>query len=354
MLLLALVASSWLDRWVNDPLSVTTLAIALIGGGFALFRFRFVPSERRRETLDAMQKSFAASKPERDRVLPAFPPFLALGRDAVASAVQAAQPRHAGLLADIESWKSVTGTSADEILTNEVKFRSLLWAIREVRSFGDLNMAHVDGEERNRRQEEHETKQAAERLVAKLNDFAQLVELNLFRQKDVLAQLHRGIAPAAKAIEPLIWSRVEGRWGLRVLRLMIRSEHYNDAKRIHRTSDLTWGRRGEGPHRVVIRERLYRDEFGKIVQAPRMSSMSRFERAAYHVGATWAVARGRFGGSRLRHHRRREDELRGWLRFAEAAGLDPLDLEGWDMDRVRRDIEKYRNATQREPALSRA
>lgn len=330
--------ASWLDRWANDPLAVTTLVVAVVGGGFALYRFRFIPSERRRETLHAMQRSFGGSKDARDVVLPTFPPFFALGREAVSEAVEAALPRHADLQGQLRDWPSVVDTAAHEILANEAKFRSLLWAVRAVRGFGKSTA------------EEAELKRAAEQLVTRLNDFTQLVELNLFTQKDALAQLHRAIASACKAVEPLIWSRLEGRWGLRVLRLMLRAEHYNDAKRIHRTSALVWGRRAGLPTRVLIREPLYRDEFGKLVAAPRLAEMSRIQRAIYHLSSTYAVTRRRYGGLRLRRHRRAEDRLRGWLRFADAAGLDPLDLDGWDMRRVEADLEKYWGASNRDRA----
>lgn len=347
MLLAALIAASWLSRWADDPVAVTTVVVAVVGGGFALYRFRFVPSERRRETLDAMQKSFKASADERAAVLPDFPPFLAYGRDAVGAAAEAASPRRADVRAEVEAWRDLVDTASHEILASEAKFRSLLWAVHDIQRYE----AEASADERA-------LVKAAERLVAKLNDFAQLVELNLFPQSDVLSHLHRAIAPACKSVEPLVWARnLDGRWGLRVPRLMLRAEYYNDVKRIHRSSDLMWKRRGEGPSQIVLRSALYRDEFGRPMPSARLSKMSRWKRLTFRLalrlGSTWVAIRHRYGGSRLRQHRRHEDQLVGWLRYAVRARLDPCDLDSWNMQKIKDELETYwRAPPQEEPAHS--
>lgn len=255
---LGLVFASIFGGWLEDPQASATLAIALLGGGFALYRFRFVPRERKRETLEAMQKAYASSQKARASVLPVLPAYLAEGRKAVERAVSEAGVGRSDLKAELERWSDLTDTAAHEIIRSEVKFRSLLWAIGEIRS----TLEQASGEDVTPGVplpgEEAEALAASKRLVNQLNDFAQMVELGLFQQGDALGQFHRSIAAACKAVEPVIWHAnvFGGRWGLRVLRMQLRAEHYNDAKEIHRASNLMW-RRADGSA-VIMRAALYR------------------------------------------------------------------------------------------------
>jgi hypothetical protein len=324
VLLQLLTAGSFFERWWNDPVASTTVFVAIAAGSFGLYRFRFVPRERRRETLDAMQKSYKLSRVSRDEVLPAFPPFLSESRDALLEAVVASGPTRSDLLSALESWPEPISTAAHEIIRDEAKFRVLLLAIANVRRFEDASRA--DDETRA-------LLRAALTLVAQLNDFAQLVELDLFSQGDVLGQLHRSLASACKAVEPLIWARnLDGRWGLRVLRLLVRAEHYNDVRRIHRTSSLVWRRspQATGTARVVIRPSWYRDDYGKLLRNPGRDGGSRTARVFSDLDGTWAGVRQKYGGRRLTQHRRYEGVLVGRLRYAVDARLDPLDMS-WDM-----------------------
>ena len=124
----AMIVASFFGRWWHDPVATSTVFTALVAGGFALYRFRFVPSERRRETLDAMQKSYALSGPNRGLVLTGFPPFLVDSRDVLYASVATSRPTRSDLLDELEVWRDPTNTAAHEIVASEAKFRSL-WAL---------------------------------------------------------------------------------------------------------------------------------------------------------------------------------------------------------------------------------
>jgi hypothetical protein len=321
-----LPAGSFAYDWLNDPQAVTMLVIAVVGGGFALYRFRFVPRERRRETLKAMQDAYGGSAKERGAILRSLPPFFLMGKSAVKEAVEVSAPAHSGLLAEILSWEELTSTAAHEIRDSEAKFRSLLWVVYELAPLlEDLDSA-TDTDEILIGEEI----ELGRVLVNKLNNFAQMVELNLFPQDDVLGQLHRSIAPACKAVEPLIWSQnaLGSRWGLRVLRLLCRAENFNDVRQIHRTSRLAWRRPDE--REVLIQAALYQSDFGRSVPTSRLRAMSGWDRMTLQA-STWLVRLiPRYGGSRLKRHVAAENELIGRLKFAYEARWHPLDFDSWD------------------------
>jgi hypothetical protein len=317
-------ATSFVRQWLNSPGAISTVLVAVLGGGFGLYRFRFVPRERRRETLEAMQTAYKRSQRGRGEVLPSLPAFLALGRDAVEGAARHARP---DLVAEFKGWTSTSDTGAHQVIASEAKFRSLLWAVNEI-----SRQRERDGW----RSSPHTARagvqlKAADPLVNELNDFAQMVELDLFPQGDVLGQLHRSIAAACKALEPVIWEHnvASGRWGLRVLRLMLRAEHYNDAREIHRSSDLAW-RRGDGQV-VLVRGALYRSDYGRHVPTERMDTTPAADRAALRASAVRARLTRHYGGARLRKHTRSENDLVGRLRYARQLKWDPLDVASWDM-----------------------
>jgi hypothetical protein len=319
--------------WLTDPVANgTTLVIAVFGGGFALIRFRFIPRERRRETLHAMQDLYERSRDMRRDVLGKLPPFLLDGRSALWEVVQH-DPRRADLQAELERWTEPTDTAAHEILDNEAKFRSVLWAIAEIRRIS------TQGE-----YEERELLEKATKLVNELNDFAQLVELKLFDQGEVFAQLHRSVAATGKALEPVIWERnlLHARWGLRILRLLIRAEHYNDVSRGHQSLALVWERRAATcePSRVFIRAALYRDVYGREAETSRLAEMPRFARLAIWLSGSWRKNIWHsYGGRRLRHHIKAEGSLVGSLQYAVATKRKPLDLT-WNLADINRELEQ--------------
>jgi hypothetical protein len=332
----ALPAGSFAQDWLNDPQAVTMFAIAIVGGGFALYRFRFIPRERRRETLKAMQDAYGESATERGALLRSFPPFLLMGKEAVSAAVASTAPAHSDLEAEFRSWDGLTSTAAHEIRDSEAKFRSLLWVAYELAPLlEDLDLAPVDDEILV------EEIKVGRVLVNKLNNFAQMVELNLFPQDDVLGQLHRSIAPACKAVEPLVWSQnaLGARWGLRVLRLLRRAEGFNDMRSIHRANRLAW-RRQDGSE-ILIQSALYRSDFGRSVPTSRLQSMSGCDRVLLQAGIALTRIHPRYGGARLRRHIAAENDLVGRLKFAFEAGWHPLDLDGWNKTKLDRYLERH-------------
>lgn len=324
-LLNILSTGSFASDWLNDPQAVTMLVIAIVGGGFALYRFRFIPRERRRETLKAMQDAYGGSAKERGEILRSLPPFLLIGKDAVKEAAEVSGPAHSGLLAEISSWDGLTSTAAHEIRDSEAKFRSLLWVVCELAPLLENLDSAIDADEIL-----GEEIRTGKVLVNKLNNFAQMVELNLFPQDDVFGQLHRSIAPACKAVEPLIWSQnaLGARWGLRVLRLLCRAENFNDVRQIHRTNRLVWRRPDESE--VLIQSALYRSDFGRSVPTNRLRAMSSWDRAMLEASAWLVRLVPRYGGVRLKRHVAAENELVGRLKFAYEAGWHPLDFDSWD------------------------
>jgi hypothetical protein len=181
-------------------------------------------------------------------------------------------------------------------------------------------------------------------LVRKLNDFTQMIELGLFAESDVLGLLHRSIAPACKAVEPVIWSRNAsgGRWGLRLLRLRLRAEHFNDVREVHASSPLMW--RGQGTRPVCIHEALYRPVFDRFVPTERLNQMTAADRARLRWEIRVTQLRPRFGGDRLRRHAASENQLAGNLRYALTHNLDPVDFS-WSMHGLREAMRSHHEKT---------
>ncbi len=313
-----------------------TALVAFGGGAYAMHRFRSVPKGRERETLEAMQDLYAESAELRRCVLNEMPPAFRQGRDAV---LEAAERKGSGCpdatRNELERWAQPTNTAAHEVLRSEAKLRSLLWAVQWTRDAqsGD-GRADVDPE----------LFKAIRELVSKLNNFAQMVELGLFEETDVFGLLHRSIAPACKAIEPVIWERCTrgGRWGLRLLRLLLRAEHFNDVRAVHSSSPLTWHR--DGFATVVIHEPLYETVFDRTIPGARLEAMTMRERTRM----TWESrvstrVRRRFGGVRLRRHAAAENALIGELQFALAHHHDPLQFD-WSIEQLRRALRGHHEA----------
>ena len=328
--------ASFAQDWLNDPQATSTVAVALVAGGFTLYRFRFVPRERRRETLNAMQNLYKESAPDRGVVLPSLEAFLLAGRNAVEDSLAIADSGRSDLRTQLDAWDSVTDTAAHEIVESEVKFRAMLWAVAEI---GRRRSLEKDPNAPN--YPDVAALMRARALVNKLNNFGQMVELNIFSQDDVFGHLHRSIAAAGKAVEPLIWQEnvVGGRWGLRVLRLLLMAESFNDVRPIHRKSDLVWNRGPNEP--VLIRAGLFRSDYGRTVPTNRLHQMNLPTRLSIHIAATWTRLRPRYGGERLRKHRASENDLIGRLSFAIKFDWDPLDLMGWNMETLEKEREHY-------------
>lgn len=289
-----------------------------------MHRFRAVPKSRQRETLEAMQALYAASGSLRGSVLREIPPLVRLGRDAClasASAPGSNCPEKTRLA--LERWPEPIETAAHEILSSEAKFRSLLWAVRRVRAVRDHEPDHSGLTKAGL--------EDVEALVKKMNDFAQMVELGLFEQVDVFGLLHRSIAPACKAIEPIVWARSAGggRWGMRLLRLRLRAEHFNDVRPIHFTSPLVWT--APGVRSVCIHEPLYERTFDEVVPSARLIEMGSRQRIRLRWEQVATRVRPQFGGERLRCHIAAENRLAGQLAYALSRDLDPESFD-WSVE----------------------
>ena len=234
-------------------------------------------------------------------------------------------------------------TDAAEMLASEFKFRALLWCVEKLRDIAarkDLGLAE-------------EAYSAAEGLVNQLNNFVLDYENGAYPPRTLLGQLHRSIAPVAKALEPIIWARsLDGRWGRRVLRLGIAAEHFNDVVKRHRSNSLTWSTPLEKKP-VVVHPATTIDVYGReivrndIPAAPRLLPDLRLQFRTFYwrlVGklelkpSVWIWS---FGGRRLRRHMRHEDQLSACLRFALAskAGSTPVSVSfSWTLDTLRHDM----------------
>jgi hypothetical protein len=332
----------FLQEWWDNPEAAVTLVVASVGGLVALWRLRVIPKERRRENLLAMRSDYHSTQAARAVVLPKFPPLVPLGHDELLSAATATAGAQEGsqgpkdharaIQRECSAWTDPSHTNAAEYLENEAKFRSLLWAIGVIRD--------PDGSRTNRTEPKltSDVLKHARELVNSLNDFAQFFENGVYDQHSVLAQFHRSIVPTVRLVEPLIWAAaISGRWGLRVLRLGIRAEHYNDVNRIHATSDVllrtTW--RSQVAETYVVHRARLTDQYGRVALVGarwRLVSVARWYTLSLPVRLVH-----RYGGSRLRAHRRSEEQLRALLRRAVEVQVDPLEFD-WSLTGLRHDL----------------
>jgi hypothetical protein len=356
---------AFIDQWLTNPEASATIAVAAVAGAWAIAQFRPVARERQRETFEAMTTHYVELRPDRDAALPTFPPLVAFGQKHLGDALTAvignpdidtATKSHAiGLATDLRQWGryGVAFTSARETIDSEAKFRSLLWAVESVRAWRTHSELVVDGH-----RYEPSVLQAAEDLAHNLNAFLFHYETGSYPARQTLGLLHRSLAVASKALEPVVWERsLSGRWGRRVLRIGIAAQHFNDVTEMHCTDNLQW--RSEAGE-VLIHPRLKRLVLGASFLAadsptiPRLLPGVQMKLLAWHWHAVgrmslapraWFVS---YGGRRLRRHRAHENELAGLLDVALARrtietprpSLDP----SWDLaglkreqrDRVRR------------------
>jgi hypothetical protein len=356
------------QRWFNDPVASSTLAIAIVAGFFAVYQLRSIPGERRRRILDAMVTQYAESAPNRGQFLRACPILLKIayeeltGRleEEIARAEQLVRGGNAEdaaaadlrlrrlykLRKDAVLWGGqqigISFTNAAEILASEFKTRALMWCIETLQDEDKRRACGVSDELYG----------IAIELVNQLNNFALDYENGAYPPRIFLGQLHRSIAPITKALEPIIWERsLNGRWGRRVLRLGLSAQHFNDVVKIHRSNDLIWV---GSARRVVIHPAKTIDIFGKellknnVPTAPRLLPMVRLRvTSAYWwiIGTAsprpsiWIWS---FGGLRLRRHKKCEDQLSAGIRFALRnfkTGDASVSLSfSWSLDTLRRDI----------------
>lgn len=356
--------------WLDDPQASSGLFIALVAAIFAIYQLRSFPAERRRRVLDAMIQKYSDSSDPRTTVLRKFPPLFAMGYDAVSNALiadivareaarSAMQPDAAAIagvalqhLDDIrrqlELWHKpsigLSYMSAAEIVNSEAKLRVLLFAISRIRAEPSSAEA-IDPT----------VLTAARKAVNSLNDFATEYENGGFPAREMYGLLHRSIGSVTKALEPIIWAESpNGRWGRRVLRLGIGSQHFNDVSGLHRTSDMSWSTAAADnvtSVRYVVHPARTIDVLGREQPDMRVPGEPRFlpifrlrmRQLYWRWIGVLAFKPKRFiftfGGSRLRRHAKAEGKLVTILRFIRdsqhAPGAYGALNFGWTLEGVK-------------------
>ena len=324
---------SLFHEWLSDPGASSAIAIALVAGTWAVAQFRPIARERRRETYEAMTSHYAELRAVRDAAVPSFPPLLGFAQNRLLGAARAAQQtpetrdRGAEVEAELRNWMryDFAFTTAREMLDSEAKFRAMLWCVETIKRWRAEEVLELDSI-----RHPGTVLRAAEDLAHDLNAFLFHYETGSYPARQTLGLLHRSLAVVSKATEPVVWERsLDARWGRRVLRIGIASQHFNDVTPIHCISDLTW-QTGEGQRRL-IHPRLKRTVLGASVLVTSSPVRPRFLpglrirlRAAawYLVGLVgpspriWFLS---YGGRRLYRHRRSENQLAGLLKMASAA-----------------------------------
>jgi hypothetical protein len=325
-------------HWLTDPQASATLVIALVAGVWAITQFRPVARERRRETYNAMTTHYSDLRAARDRVVPRFPPLLAIAQDCIlesaAEALGLAEAEDANrdhlirLIADMHGWTrfGLSFTAAGEVVASEAKFRSVLWAVESIKQWRIDSVFSVRGREYSA-----EVLEDAEGLAHDLNAFLFHYETGSYPARQTLGLLHRSLAIVSKALEPVVWERsLQARWGRRVVRIGVAAQHFNDVTTLHCISDLTWG---SSDGNYLIHPRLKHLVVGAAVLAsdspvrPRILPALRLGCRAgywYLMGIVspkprlWFLS---YGGWRLRCHRRNENQLAGLLNVALSDGF---------------------------------
>lgn len=330
---------NFIIRWWDDPEASASLVIAFFAGLFAIYQLYQHPAERRRRILDSMVRLYQFSAEERGIVLRDLPCLIRLGYEAIAMAIigeleilsrvggDAGTDDYKEHLSELRrearAWMrpyiGVSYTSAHEILESEFKFRALMWCIEELRDPGECERIGISPD----------LLTTARQAVDKLNDFVLEYENGAYPARSMLGQLHASLARVAKALEPVIWEGrgKESRWGRRIIRIGIASQHYNDVNKIHRISSITWS--SPVNRELVVHPALSKSVFGKEIVDPRIPHSPRLlpllrirARSRYWRIVGTIQLRPRFfwayGGRRLREHKRAEDKLGPALNFAVA------------------------------------
>jgi hypothetical protein len=335
--------------WWGDPVASSALVIALFGSLFALYQLRGSLGDRRRRILDAMVQQYGNTAKVRGRILKECPRLWSLAYSAVEGAVDSEiaikerlvqeEDADAAVALNLELrhlrrlrkeaavWMQkdlgISYTSAAEILDSEFKLRALMWCVevlKEPSLWREVGYTY-------------ELISLCESVVSGLNNFALDYENGTYPARTLLGQLHRSIAPAAKALEPIIWVRsIDGRWGRRVLRLGLAAQHFNDVVKVHRNSDLLWRWSDSPEDKVVVHPAKTIDVFGQEILRANIPAQPRLLptlRLRFRTFYWWLVGKAAlrpssslwaYGGTRLRRHRKQEDQLASCLKY----GLDKL------------------------------
>jgi hypothetical protein len=167
----------------------------------------------------------------------------------------------------------------------------------------------------------------------------------------------------AKCAEPVVWERsMQARYGRRVLRIGIASQHFNDVTRIHATSDLTWA---STAGTVLVHPRAMvmvlgtRPFINLLPTSPKHLARLRLSARNiywYTVGLAspipklWLLS---YGGSRLRRHRKYENRLAGLFLYTLNSSPCGASLDfSWNLAEVKANQERAARAErQRQQAL---
>lgn len=337
---------------MHDPVASSTLFIALVGGLYAIYTLRSIPATRRARIFADLDRHYAATLDSRREVLAGLPPLVLIAQhrlrecvddiNRVTAAAQAsATPEQQASLdagnrnvfmvkRELEHWSSrklgISFTSADELLRSEAKLRAMMWAIETIQIWrAGSSTEFVD-------KTESEIKVllgAASKAVNGLNDFAASYVNGVYPSRFLFGKLHRSIAPTSTALQPFIWARsINGRWGRRIIHLGLSAEHYNDVTAIHRATAITWVHAHEAEprqlvthpartvniygHEVIDEDMLKRASFLPYL---RLWWQARFWTLAVSIGVR------KYGGRRLKRHKRHENEFAAILRYL---GLDQV------------------------------
>lgn len=301
--------------------------IALGAFAWAVYQFRW--SSGKADVLDKMMAQAKLSQPFRTVISKEYPQLLLFGRESVCGVPEL----DLRLEAEKARWETLgtSYTAAHEILSSELKFRSLLWAIGCVRDQESPTWEGVPQWEKLNKN--------AKDCVRYMNDFGSYYETGVYPRHVVMGQLHAAIAVPAKALEPLIWSnaaeKTRSRWGRRIVRMGLEAQGYNDRTRKQQVSPMIWTSRGLvlmiHPSLASLVSPKGSDWSGQTVKIwtsrrqRRMHGIPR-NRAALWFSTTFAywsrLLNRAYGGRRLRLHNDYEDALVVLLRRAqELAGL---------------------------------
>lgn len=294
-----------------------------------------------------MTDHYVELREARDAAVPNFPPLLSLGQIEMERMIaeSASDRDHTRQLAsELSTWRKndIAFTAAHEILSSEVKFRAILWSIstiREWRRTGELLLGS--------RRLPVSVLRDAETLAHDVNAFLFHYETGNYPARQTLVLLHRSLAVVSKVTEPVVWERsLNARWGRRVLRIGLAAQHFNDVTPIHSSSDLTWSP-GNAQIRM-IHPRVRRSVLGmsfvvpdspltpRLLPGPRLRLRGYYWYVVGLLSPAPKLSFVSYGGSRLRQHRRRENELAGLLKLAIDSARDALDVS-WSFDELKKE-----------------
>lgn len=337
-----------ISEWLSDPQASASLVIALVAGTWAVAQFRPLARERRRETYEAMADHYVELGAARQAAVPRFPALLAIGRDSIREAAEAAHDAYSDAIShEIHGWErfDISFTSARDFLQSEAKFRALLYAVELIGRWRLESELEVNGERYSL-----EVLKAAETLAHDVNVFLFHYENGNYPARQTLGLLHRSLAVVSKVTEPVVWEKsvhADARWGRRALRVGVAAQHFNDVTQLHWTTDLTWSA-SDGKH--LIHPRLRREMAGASVLTdspirPQLLPSVRIRMRSWYwyavgvlspVPKLWFLS---YGGRRLRDHRRYENRLADLLGIAlenNSVGSKRSSLDfNWNLEKLK-------------------